>query len=356
MIPPVASRFRFDTVPQDEALPQASRRNRARTPLRLAVLSNPDSGRNRGGIGVFRSALSRNPRVLRREARTPEEVAESLAEIAAEQPDLLAINGGDGTVQATLTVLLNRRSSDPLPMLALLCGGTTNMSAGDVGVSGSPTRGLCKLLAWAARPTAGTALVRRPVLRIDYCGKRDPLYGMFFGAGAIINGIEYCHRRVHSKRLRDPLAPGICTLRILLAMARGEGSYVAPVPIAVESIPPGTPQIKRSEPQNVLLVLASTLERLFLGIRPYWGTGAGDLYFTAIRAPPPHPLRALPPLFWGRPNRFATPENGYLSRKVTELRLAMAAKFTLDGELYETDARFGPMRVSNGGIVSFVRL
>ena len=50
---------------------------------------------------------------------------------------VLAINGGDGTVAAILGALLESKPFVTPPLIALLPGGTANMSAGDVGLRGS---------------------------------------------------------------------------------------------------------------------------------------------------------------------------------------------------------------------------
>jgi len=105
-----------------------------------------------------------------------------------------------------------------------------------------------------------------------------------------------------------------------------------------------------------MLLLVSALERLFLGIRPFWGKESGSLHYTAVHKGPARPLFAMPPLFLGRPNRFGTPENGYESHRVEELRLSMEGHFTLDGELYQANNSDGPVSVSRDGPVTFIRL
>ena len=50
--------------------------------------------------------LRRHAGVAQVEARDPGEVAAALAELADPPPDVLVVNGGDGTVQAVLTTLL----------------------------------------------------------------------------------------------------------------------------------------------------------------------------------------------------------------------------------------------------------
>ena len=97
----------------------------------------------------------------------------------------IAISGGDGTVNAVLNALFAHHPFPRLPLLAVLRGGTTNMTAGDVGLRGRPDRALRRLIECAARAGEGLSVIERPVMRIDPGAGRSPIYGMFFGAAAI---------------------------------------------------------------------------------------------------------------------------------------------------------------------------
>ena len=59
--------------------------------------------------------------------------------------EILAINGGDGTISKTLTAFLEAYGSKPLPKIALLRGGTMNVLANNLGISGTPPRILFRL-------------------------------------------------------------------------------------------------------------------------------------------------------------------------------------------------------------------
>src|SRR5688500_20064039 len=55
------------------------------------------------------------------------------------KPDVLVINGGDGTVQATLTEMFNGKPfGDVPPPVAVLPNGKTNLIAQDLGADGDP--------------------------------------------------------------------------------------------------------------------------------------------------------------------------------------------------------------------------
>lgn len=286
-------------------------------PLRVGVISNPDSGQNRRGLQPIKALLAHYREVLHREARDPAELDAALQEFAHQGVELLVINGGDGTVQATLTILFDRHYFNNLPFFAVLAGGTTNMTAGDIGVTGSAKRGLARVLSWAHRPGEHAAVASRSVLRIQRATDTSPLHGMFFGAGAIIQGIDYCHRRIHGLGFRSGVAPGICTLRMLADMVRSTPKVVAPFPVTVAFKNRDPSPERRPQESDLLLLLASTLERLFLGIRPYWGHERGELYYTAIRFRPTHALRTLPFLFWDDPIESQPPRMAMSATRLT---------------------------------------
>jgi hypothetical protein len=146
------------------------------------------------------------------------------------------------------------------------------------------------------------------------------------------------------------MAAGLTLGRFLLAVVRRDKSLLSPTraTVRLDSEPP--------EQREFLLILVSTLERLFLGIRPYWSTETGPLYYTALGARPRHLLRALPALLRGQKGRFCAPEHGYFSRKVREVRLTLTGGFTLDGELYTLDNRVTHLTITEGGKVSFLKL
>ncbi|MFO7495301.1 MAG: diacylglycerol kinase family protein, partial [Desulfobacterales bacterium] len=90
-------------------------------PWRLGVISNPQSGRNRRQMAAIRGFLAGQGQIAQREVLDAADVAAALAAFAREGIDLVALNSGDGTVQAALTTLFNERPyGEALPLLALL--------------------------------------------------------------------------------------------------------------------------------------------------------------------------------------------------------------------------------------------
>jgi hypothetical protein len=319
-------------------------------PPRVGVLNNPRSGGNRKGLGAIRKILASYPQVCHREVLTPDDVASALVDFARKEVNVVAVNGGDGTIQAVLTVLCHHKPFETIPHLAVLRAGTTSMTAGDVGLKGSRELALRRLLVWAEGGEGEEVILQRPVLRVQVDPHQDPVYGMFLGAAGIYQGIQFCNNRLNRRGFRGEWAPGLTIALFLLAVASRGGDYVAPVPVSVglDQSPP--------ERRDYLLLMISALERLFLGLRPFWGREERTLHYTAVEARPQHLLRALPSLMRGRKNRYGTPENGYFSHNVQQVQLTFTSGFTLDGELYKAGAHLGPVVVQNGGKVSFLRL
>ena len=105
-----------------------------------------------------------------------------------------------------------------------------------------------------------------------------------------------------------------------------------------------------------MLLVISALERLFLGIHPFWGGGDGRLYFTAIERHAAHFARALPSLLRGRAAAFMRRDNGYHSARLDSVQLDFRSAFTLDGELHHPAPDDAPMRVGCAGTARFLRI
>jgi hypothetical protein len=315
----------------------------------IGVLINPLSGGNLNGLGSIRSVINDNPQVVHSDVQTPQDVLEALLDFARRGVDLLAVNGGDGTVQAVLTSLFHHQPFRTMPVLAVLQSGTTSMTARDVGFSGSRVKSLQVLFNWALTGDGEAKVIQRPVLQIQAPGHQTH-YGMFFGASAIYQGIQYFHRNINTRGLQGEFGPGLTILRFLWSAARRASDFIPPIPVSV------TVDDKPPQKFDSFVVLVSTLERLFLGIYPYWGNESGPLHYAAVRAHPRHLLLALPSILRGRKGRFGTTENGYYSHNAYEIKLNLDSGFTLDGQLYTPENREEPTVVRYGGTATFMRI
>ena len=100
---------------------------------------------------------------------------------AKQKIELIAISGGDGTVQAVQTALAATKSYKSLPRLAILPHGTTNMTAADVGLRiASPDR-VAELLGRPSYLRRATAVKVRRSVKVSNLLDTPPQHGMFFG-------------------------------------------------------------------------------------------------------------------------------------------------------------------------------
>ncbi len=315
---------------------------------RLGILSNPLSGRNKNGVSSFKDILDIHPTIPQYEAHTPQDIHTAISEFARQEVDVVVIDGGDGTVQAVLTVLFHHQPFPTLPILAILPSGTSNLNAGDVGLKGSRTAALQRLISWANGQGPEPTIIQRHVLRVQRVPNEDPIYGMFFGAGAIYQGAQMGWRTKQSVGRLGEVGASLIISRFFLSLFWGKQSQVRPTHMTISC--PEHPPIEN----EFLTILVTTLDRLFLGLRPYWGQETNPLHYTAVKSKPNYLKRTLPSLLFGRPHHYGTPEHGYYSHNIQKLELQLHDGFTIDGEDYTPDPQLGPVQLTDGGIASFV--
>lgn len=291
--------------------------------LRAAVLTNVHSSFNRRRLDRVRSRLS-GGRISHIECEDLEQMREVLPDLDAAHCDLLAINGGDGTVHLALSAM--RDLGITAPVLALMPGGTTNMTAHDV--NGRRMSFESALNSFLDAAASGRPSIPRPAVQI--ASGDEIRLGFAFGMGAIIRGIQYCHEQVYSAGIGDEWASGVAVARAAWGIARRDPMFADGVALSLEI----------DGERNVALAsifLVSTLSRLLMGIHPFWGTGAGALSTTLVEEDAAHFLRALPALLRGRPNAYLTESGGYSSRRAEEIQVAGRGQYTIDGEIYDAD-------------------
>jgi diacylglycerol kinase (ATP) len=155
----------------------------------VVVFVNPGSRANRRDPGCaarFAKILDAQGEVVT--APNLERLAEDARRVAATEPSVIGIHGGDGTLHRTLSALIAAYRSRPLPPLAILPGGTMNVVASSLDLRAKPEAVLAEL---ADRARLGTPPVtlRRRCLRVG----ND--YGFIFGNGLLANFLEEYYAR-----------------------------------------------------------------------------------------------------------------------------------------------------------------
>lgn len=297
--------------------------------MRIGVLNNVRAGRNPGRTGRVRAFLKAHPEIPQVETENGEHVAEALLLLARKEVELLAINGGDGTLQRILSEILGTGRFSQLPLIAPLRGGRTNMNALDIGSQRNPVAALDSLLYAARNGGVQDRLVDRAVLRVEF-GDGSPVhYGMCMGVGLVCRAVELTHRLFPEGRAQGVFGSTVVIGTLISRLMSGSRDGI---------LQPDAMQIRldgqRLRSENFLLVFATTLERLFLKIRPFWGQEHADVRITAIAGAAKRTLLAVPGILSGRPPASFTPEVGYTSRNVNEVELRLDCGLVLDGEMF----------------------
>jgi hypothetical protein len=300
--------------------------------MRIGLLNNLRAGRSEVQVARLLKCIERYPDILHVETTHAAAVPEALGEFAREGVDVLAVNGGDGTLMRALTEVIGAGEfDDRVPMIAPLRGGRTNMAALDMGAHRDPVKGLEALIAADGVGELERRVVRRRVLRVEYGPERRALYGMFFGLGVIHRGIQLTLRSFPQGRAQGVFGGTLVTGALLsrLALLRERDGVLAPDKLQFmldgEMQPGG----------EYTLAMACTLDRLFARMRPFWGDGDGGVPFTSIESGAKDLWKAVPGILAGRPGTHVHERNGYTSRNLDRALIGANCGFTVDGELVD---------------------
>ncbi|MGD9823099.1 diacylglycerol/lipid kinase family protein [Desulfobacter sp.] len=316
---------------------------------RVGALINPLSGKNSQRLAAIAQTIRKYPDVLVQQVETPQDIYDALIDFNRKNINILIISGGDGTVQGVLTVLFHHQPFAIQPQLIVIAGGTTNMIAGDVGISGDQAKAVHRLLQWAQSGSGKITRIQRPVLRLHVPG-HEVKYGMFFGAAAISQGIHYYRKNLHNKKLGGIPGISMTIFRFLweIICKRSQLAISTHISVRLNKQP--------CQKEDFMLLFVSTLNKLFFGLRPFWGFENGPLQFTAVRSRAKYLPQVLPFLARGHMIDRGTKENGYYSHNVNEIELYIEDSVALDGEIYTPESRKKPTVLEYGGRITFLRV
>ena len=296
----------------------------------VGLISNPSSGHNRDQFEGIRSQIEQHRGIHHCITHRASDIRPALQKLADLNVQILAINGGDGTVAAILGELLEARPFATPPLIALLPGGTANMSAGDIGLRGSLSKAVTHFCQWSeGNRQMANKISQRAMLRVVVDTVQPPRYGMFLGGGAVIQGTEYAHKEIHSRGLRDDFSLALGTLRTVWGVIRNDPAFNQQVGITLS--------LEDSNPTqySTLILAVSTLQRLAFGMQPFWSKEPGGIRLTLMEQGCTRFARTFFSIVRGRHSRNAVPASGYHSHNADRITLEMCGKVNLDGELLE---------------------
>jgi hypothetical protein len=268
----------------------------------------------------------------------PEQESElfaGLRRMASENVDLVVIDGGDGTIREVLT-RIPEAYGGRIPRLAIVPNGKTNALALDLGV---PVGASLEDILAAAR--SGKPPKKRHCLEVLRPGQVLPeRRGFLFGLGAFVRGTELAQKN-HARGFFDNAAIGVTLAGAVGRTLFGGADDPWRQGEAVELSFAG-PARQR------FLVLASTLKRFPLGLKPF-GEPHEGLKVLSVDAPPSRVLRAVPAILRGRDPPWLA-ASGYRRDDLEAFDLNFPGDFVLDGEVFEG----GEMSLRQGPELEFV--
>jgi hypothetical protein len=317
---------------------------------RIALLSNPRSTGNLAQLPRIRAYCADHPDIFHYEVEHADQIGDAMRSIARVRPKMLVINGGDGTVQASLTEIHNGgHFGDSPPPVAVLPSGKTNLIALDLGVRGDPIASLERLVEMVQGDLDGH-LVARELIALRKDGAERPVIGMFLGGAGLADTMLYCRHKIYPLGLPNAISHVLTVIAVLLQLLFGmRASFLPPKASPLEVSTGRSPSLTG----RFSLLIVTTLEKLLLSSQ-LGGEGRGRLKFVAIEERPWSVLRGL----------LAALTGGYNGRKMSGIHFEEADEITikgdksnviLDGETFSAE-RGRPIRLQIAQPLSFVRL
>ncbi len=330
---------------------------------RVALLSNPRSTGNKALLPAIRAFCAEHPDVFHYEVEHVDQIGEALRTIAHVKPSVLIINGGDGTVQATLTELHHGKHFGlDRPPVAVLPNGKTNLIALDLGAVGDPLAALAQVLTMAKSDLAPHIVARELIsLSNGAAGSRSVL-GMFLGGAGLADIILYCRHKIYPLGLPNGISHALTAFALVASFVGIKAGFLPPraLPVRVQVHRHGV------STSRFAWLLVTTLEKMLLNgsMVSNAGTGAsnaatgaskpGSLKLLGVEGGSIPMMRAIFAVVAGKVGR--APITGVHVETGDEIRIeGRNSSVILDGELFES-ASGRPIILTSTAPVSFLKL
>jgi hypothetical protein len=318
----------------------------------VALLSNPRSTGNRALLPRVREYCAAHPDIFHYEVEDVDQIGEAIRTIAMVSPRVVAINGGDGTVQAALTEIYSGGHFEGSPPpVAVLPNGKTNLIALDLGAAGNPIKALERVVELVSAGRIEDHVIERQLIALDRGGER-PVLGMFLGGAYLADVMLYCRTRIYPLGLPNGLSHFLAAVLGLFAIIFGLGGGrlpPKPEPLTVSLIRQGELQGKFS------LLIVTTLEKLLLSIRTNDSPGtSGHMKLLAVDRSVGALFRMLGATWRGTLGQ--KPIEGVHFQQGDEIRIeGERSNVILDGEIFEACSG-RPIILTSTQPVPFLRL
>lgn len=263
-------------------------------------------------------------------------------EFKKERIEILGISGGDGTLHHTLTAMIRTYGEDqPLPLIAILRGGTMNTIARCFKIFGEPSRLLFELVDKHRRGLGDQlAIFEKEILQVG------DMYGYIFGTGIIRN---FMHEYYETGNPSPAIAAQLITRAAASAAIKGPLARRIYRRFEAEVTVDGQTWARR----DFATVTAALVKEIGLGFSPYYRCDERPGHFAVlgIHTSVTGFLLELPRIMQGRPMR----RDKVIDQVAQHMRLYSDSKveYIIDGDNYTGDHE---LVVKTGPKLRFIRL
>ncbi|PKN42290.1 MAG: hypothetical protein CVU59_13685 [Deltaproteobacteria bacterium HGW-Deltaproteobacteria-17] len=320
----------------------------------IAVLTNVNSGKNRHG--KYRGLALEDvvgPDGLVIATQCVEELDDAIQTFLDRGERVVCLNGGDGTIQRVVSHVIKNDggTENGMPLLLPLRGGTMNVIADNLKLSGKPHDICAKAVAAVDGNGSALPIVSLPTIRVEkqMASGTEVEYGFLFGNGALYR----THRLYYEETDGGNIAAVKIILKCLAAGLTHKTRY-APV-FGGQTAMKVTIDGKQMEGDTFTICLAMMFKSLVLSFSPF-REGEGDFYVLATSARVGQLAPKLHKLFWAKEGKPAPlPEEIFFNSKARELIIETSEGHTFDGEVYAIEEPHA-LRLTRGPDVRFLKL
>ena len=261
------------------------------------------------------------------DGQTPLE--ETLSPLLHEGRDTIYVEGGDGTVLAALTTCFAERSeARPLPRLAILPGGSTNLAHEVLGLKEVDAEALKQRLDQRHQQVTRPEIATHKALLVETSETKSPYVGFLLSTGSLARLMLYTQNNLHGKtRGVVSIARAIMQLAVFPRSTKSDDGQPLVRPSQFSRLDGAA--AARSAPQAFSMF--STFEELSLRLSPFWGRGDAPIGFTQAAWPIPHlRLGIAKAVLGGAPRSLE--KHGLTSEGCSEMTFRTDGPVMLDGE------------------------
>lgn len=212
---------------------------------------------------------------------------DTLAPLLRAGRDTIYVEGGDGTVVAALSTGFSEyMSGQPMPKLAILPGGSTNLAHERLGLKDVDPESLRKRLGQRESAQVAPNVSTHKALLIETSETRSPYVGFLLSTGSLARLMLYTQKNLHG-RTRGVVSIARAILQLALFPHSTKDSDGMPLVRASQF--EDLEQSVLSAPTDLTFSVFSAFRELSLGLSPFWGRGDAPIGFTMAD----WPIRAL---------------------------------------------------------------